>query len=421
MNILFLAPDFPKPGSPIGGVFNQRSVAALKEIGEHVEVLVPRPYALPLLSSLVPRWKIYASTPAFEVRKGVAIHRPAYPQIPRIGGPLWVDAVAFLFSRAVAKQIYERRPFDVILSFDLIAAGGLAWRIGRELGVPASGWATGGDVRFPAESSYGRALRRTLQNLDIVFYQSGELLTRAADVLGIDANRMPRERHIILPRGIGSPPRLSRQTRGKVRTDLGISEEQVLVLSVGRIAREKGIFELVDAVLLAAAREPAIVCVVVGSNPAFDETRKVQQYLDQFPDIKHRIRLLPACSEEQVWEYLSSADIFAFTSHHEGMPNSLLEAMAMGVPSIAFAIPPVLEIDGGTGACVLVPAMNSTLFAEALVKLAGSLNSRVQIGKRGRQRVIDRFTARKSMAEVVRLFRGLLESRKLNSGNRWAV
>ena len=147
----------------------------------------------------------------------------------------------------MAKQIYERRPFDVILSFDLIAAGGLAWRIGRELGVPASGWATGGDVRFPADSSYGRALRRTLQNLDLVFYQSGELLTRAADVLGIDANRMPRDRHIILPRGIGSPPRLSRQTRERVRTDLGISEEQVLVVSVGRITREKGIFELVDA------------------------------------------------------------------------------------------------------------------------------------------------------------------------------
>ena len=139
-------------------------------------------------------------------------------------------------------------------------------------------------------SSYGRALRRTLQNLDLVFYQSGELLTRAADVLGIDANRMPRDRHIILPRGIGSPPRLSRQTRERVRTDLGISEEQVLVVSVGRITREKGIFELVDAVLLAAAREPAIVCVVVGSNPAFDETHKVQQYLDQLPDLKHRIR-----------------------------------------------------------------------------------------------------------------------------------
>jgi glycosyltransferase involved in cell wall biosynthesis len=37
--------------------------------------------------------------------------------------------------------------------------------------------------------------------------------------------------------------------------------------------------------------------------------------------------------------------MFAFTSHHEGMPNSLLEAMAMGVPAIAFAIPPVVELE----------------------------------------------------------------------------
>ena len=70
MNILFLAADFPKPGSPIGGVFNQRSVAALKEIGEHVEVLVPRPYAPPVLSSLVSALEDMLRHPPLKYEKG---------------------------------------------------------------------------------------------------------------------------------------------------------------------------------------------------------------------------------------------------------------------------------------------------------------------------------------------------------------
>jgi glycosyltransferase involved in cell wall biosynthesis len=175
------------------------------------------------------------------------------------------------------------------------------------------------------------------------------------------------------------------------------------------------VFELVNAVLLAAAIDTRIVCILVGANPAFDETNSVQKHLDRFPEMKQRIRVLPACSEDKVWEYLSAADVFAFTSHHEGMPNSLLEAMVMGVPSIAFAIPPVLEIEAGTGAVVLVPQLDSNLFAEALLSLVASPSERFQVGKRGKHRVIERFTARTNMAEAVGHLTQLVERRKL----RW--
>jgi hypothetical protein len=45
--------------------------------------------------------------------------------------------------------MHRRTRFDVIHSFDLAATGGLAWRMGRDLGIPASGWAFLGDLRFP--------------------------------------------------------------------------------------------------------------------------------------------------------------------------------------------------------------------------------------------------------------------------------
>ena len=87
-------------------------------------------------------------------------------------------------------------------------------------------------------------------------------------------------------------------------------------------------------------------------------------------------------------------DIFAFASHREGMPNSLLEALAIGVPAIAFAIPAVLEIDAGAGALLLVPPLDTVQYAEALVQLAASPADRVRLGEKGRERVLARFMVR---------------------------
>ncbi len=55
----------------------------------------------------------------------------------------------------------------------------MAWRLGRTLGIPASGWAFGGDVRFPHTSPAGWVVRRAIERFDLIFYQSHELLEQA--------------------------------------------------------------------------------------------------------------------------------------------------------------------------------------------------------------------------------------------------
>ncbi len=421
MNILVVVPDYPKPGAPNGGIFNEKSVAALQELCDAVGVLAPRPYAPPLISSLVPRWKIFASTPAYEVRNGVAIYRPAYPQIPRMASALWKESVAFVFCQPVARKMHQLEPFGAILSFDLASAGGLAWRIGRDLGIPAAGWATGGDVRFPLKSSYGQKVARTIERLDMVFYQSHELLEKAADLTGKKPAEMSRDRHMILPRGIPAPPSFPKnQIRQRVRAELGITDDEILVLNIGRISRDKGIFELIDAAASAASRNKRIACVIIGASPAFDETIGVRKLLDKIPPEQKRVRLLPACAHDRVWEYLCAADIFAFASHHEGMPNSLLEAMVMGVPCVAFAIPAVLEIDAGAQAIALVPPLDSLLFADAILRLSRDSDERLRLAEKGKQRVLGHFMVRNSMAEAVRRL-GISRNSKLSFDKRAAV
>jgi len=413
MKILIIA-DYPRSGHPFSGIFNERSVQALKAYCESIEVLAHRPYIPRIASSLcsMPRWKTWAAAMPYEVRDGVSIYRPAYLQVPRIGSAFWIDQGAFLCCRTTARELHQRIGFDCILSFDLVGAGGLAWRIGRDLGIPASGWATGSDVRQAAGTRLERLVARTIEHLDLVFYQSQELFEIAAHLFGIRPKMMPKVKHVVLPRGIPESPSMHRkETRARVRMSLGINEDNVLVLSVGSIRRKKGVFELLEAVSLAVARNPRIYCVLLGSRYGFDETSRVQKILEGTPILKNRVKLLPACMPDEVWEYLCAADIFAFPSHNEGMPNSLLEAMAMGLPSIAFAIPAIEELEAGTGGLVMIRPFDVAHLSEAIVRLSADFRERLRIGERGKVRVTERFMVHKNMAEVVRRLSFIIEQR----------
>jgi glycosyltransferase involved in cell wall biosynthesis len=399
LKILVLASNYPNTARPLAAAFNEKSVAALRGLCEQVTVLAPRPYTPPLFSSLKARWRTYSEIPSHEIRNGVQVYRPAYLQFPGMPTSFSIDGSAFLWCRRVAKRMHKRIGFDVILSFDLLGAGALAWKLGRDLGIPAAGWATGDDVRVKSSSSQGKAVIRAINRLDLVFYQCQELKKVVIDSLGISQSQLPDDRHIVLSRGVSPPPLLPRnEIRNRLRNDWGISDNDLLIMNIGRIAREKGIFELIQAISMAVDQDPRIRCVVIGSDPVFDDSNCVKQWLAKTPVLAEKLKLLPACNPEQVWEYLCAADVFAFTSYREGMPNSLLEAMAMGLPAIAFAIPPVLEIEAGTGALLTVPFGDSRAFAEAILRLVDSPLARLRIGDRGRAVAMQRYMVTNNMA-----------------------
>jgi pentatricopeptide repeat protein len=122
------------------------------------------------------------------------------------------------------------------------------------------------------------------------------------------------------------------------------------------------------------------------------------------------VKILPACSPAQVWEYLCAADIFAFPSHAEGMPNALLEAMAMAVPAVTFTIPAVQEIDAGTEALVMVPRFDPSALSDALLHLAASHEMRVRIGEQGREQILNRFLVQNNMRKAVQLLTQMIEN-----------
>ncbi len=398
LKLLLVVPTYPYPAYPMSGIFNERSAEALAEACRRVEVLAPRPLVPPGLRRLNARWATYSRIPAFERRNGIDVHRPGYIQVPGSRGALWYERLAYAMSRRLARRLHSDASFDAILSFDLLGGGPLAWRLGRDLGLLAAGWATGGDLRVQGRPAAREVARRALQSLDVLFYQSTELRAVAADLLGTMADALDPDRHVVLARGIPAPPTLDREgLRRKWRSAWNVGDRDVLVLYVGRITRPKGAYELLAAAERSVALSTDLKFVVVGASPGFDESTDLLRRLEAIPSLAARFDIVPACPPAQVWECLCAADIVAFPSHAEGMPNGVLEALAMELPVVAFAIPAVWEIDPRSEAILTVPPVDAQRFADALVRLAGSLQERRERGKRGHARVMRDFMIRRNM------------------------
>ena len=397
-----LASNYPSKEAALSGVFNQKCAKAVRVLGHHIDVVAPRPYAPRLLAHRVPRWKFYSSIPFLQRDHDFYIYRPAYVQIPRLGGTFCMDYGAYLLSRNLVRKLQKKVGFDAILASDLIGPALMGWRLGQALGIPSAAWMMG---HLPPQVAVRRAIGRAIVQFDVVFYQNLAILEETAqEVQRLYGRRLPLERHMVLPHGIPAPPQLNRElVRAQLRKKLNIEPDQIAVLNIGRVTREKGIFELIEAVTLATKSNPNIKCLVVGSIPAIDQTHAIQEHLNRKPELKKAITLLPAVSPAMVWEYLCAADIFAFTSHQEGMPNSLLEAMSVGVPVVGFGISPLLEVDPEGAALTMVPCFDPAHFAKALVHLAASPLERKQRGEKGKAIVMERYMVNQNMAKAMEI------------------
>ena len=407
MNLLVIVHDYPHAGHPYSGAFNERSVRALKDLGNEVEVLAPRPYVPRSLAAWHARWRAYEKMAAQEIRNGVWVYRPPYLQLPGFGGMLRPDLGGYLSSVRALQRRHQDKPYDAILAFNMIGAGGIAWRLARRFDIPAAGWATGNDVRVSVQSAHGRAVRTSLQRLDLVFYQSTELLEQAAALCGLPKEVFSARRHIILARGVEPAPAPANGARAAMRAHLSVQADESLVLFVGRVVKAKGVFDLIDALEHARREQPQIVGALVGCHEGFDDSGELRERLARAPELSRRVRLLTGCAPETVWRYLNAADIFAFPSHSEGMPNSLLEAMAAGLPAVAYAIPPMLELDNRLNVLKTVPLGDVRALAQALTELARSAELRREFGARGQARVLNHYQIRASMAEAVRRLNAL--------------
>lgn len=196
--------------------------------------------------------------------------------------------------------------------------------------------------------------------------------------------------------------------RSELRDSLGIpSDAAPIVAMTGRITEEKGIGELVEAVAALKSEFPKIRLIVIGGQlsterDAFQD--RLVEFIEQH-DLSSSVTLCGFVRD--VGSMLALADLFVLPSYREGLPRSVLEAMAMELPVVATDIRGCREaVDNGvTG--LLVPARQVEPLAAAIRKLLANPTLARRFGKAGRERVVAQFDERLVFERIERCYREL--------------
>jgi glycosyltransferase involved in cell wall biosynthesis len=211
---------------------------------------------------------------------------------------------------------------------------------------------------------------------------------------------LPAGKIVVVPNGVQAPP-ISVEAAQVARSSLGVAADSLLVVGVGQLIPRKAFHVLVEALGQVAARiDQGLECVLVGEGPERTRLSQVAQ--------RNQVRLHMPGFVEMPASIVASAQISVLPSLAEGMPHVVLEAMALGVPTIATCVagtPEVIE-DGRSG--LLIPPNNVPALTEAIIRLAQDAALRSQLGQAGQERT-------RSLFSLAAMIEGFLASLQRNA------
>lgn len=249
--------------------------------------------------------------------------------------------------------------------------------VGRLLGVPVVGTFQGG---LPPRGAVARARRRLAVRSSAGLIAAPELeARRVLRAYGRTAHRIANP---VDPAAFGAA------ARERVRAELGIAEEEVVVAWHGRVEMHtKGLDVLADAwheLVRGDGASAPVRLLLVGTGP---EGAALRARLGGVPGVRWIDEYV--LDKARVAALLAAGDVFAFPSRHEGFAVAPLEAMATGLPVVAAAAPGIPDLlpRGRDSGGIVVPPGDAGALAAALRELIGDPAARAQLGRRARLRV----------------------------------
>jgi L-malate glycosyltransferase len=246
-----------------------------------------------------------------------------------------------------------------------------------------------------------RVQRYVCQFADCVLVNAEAVKTWLIDE-GYDASKI-----VVIRNGVELTRFRDRADRELVRRDLRVPDGIPLVAIVSRLARLKGLEQVIEAAVILKAADRDARFLIVG------ETAPSQRaYLDELMRLadRHGVadRVVFTGLRSDVPALLSAADVSVMPSLNEALSNVLLESMAAGAPTVATRVggTPEALIDGATG--LLVPPGEAQPLAAAICRLLDDRPLAAHLGSAARRFIEDHFSVERMVSATEQLYLDLL-------------
>jgi L-malate glycosyltransferase len=301
----------------------------------------------------------------------------------------WVDIHYALL------ELAKERHYDLMQAFYASITGFPTVYAARELNIPSIVSIRGNDIiRDVFRSERFPYLKWALENATQFTAVSQEGLHRAQIL-----SASPQKGRVIL-----NSIRLDDYSQGI--QDLHLSRPIIGSLAVFK--NKKGIEVLLSAFSMLLEQYPTAHLLLVGFIIP-EEQNRFDALVSKY-NLSGRITITGLVPRQDALRYLRTMDVFAFTSLHDGCPNTVLEAMLAGVPIVATRVGAVTELieDGKHG--LLVQPGSATELCEALLKML-SVDANKEFGKQTQERVLTEFAPQKELEAYWEIYQECLKSK----------
>lgn len=239
--------------------------------------------------------------------------------------------------------------------------------------------------------------RKTLETF-VLRHFADRIMLNGKAVAEFTRKRLGNSRQLdIVTNAVDVPPTLAEIDRSRLRAELIGSEIHTLILSVGRLSSAKGFFDLLEAFAAVHNLFPSTALVIAGGGALFDELQNRIYKLG----LENHVFLLGARND--ILQLMAVADIYVNSSHWEGTPVSVLEAMSAGLPIVATNVGEnsyLLESNAG----MVVPSKSPSALASALCILIESAELRDKYGRTALERVRTHYNRRIWRRQLLELY-----------------
>jgi len=192
--------------------------------------------------------------------------------------------------------------------------------------------------------------------------------------------------------------------RPAIRKSLGVSKETILIGTVGRLSKQKGVNDFIESAEIIHTERPDTRFIWVGDGPLESMARNTVKskglshifyFMGQRKDVPNILRVM---------------NCFVLSSHWEGFSLAILEAMAAGLPIVATRVTGADEaiVEGENG--FLVAPKDPTAIGRAVLKIINNRDLALQFGTFGRQRVEKYFNRTNMISQLLQLYQHTYKS-----------